>query len=167
MLTHQNIISDLELQKHPEGGYYKEVYRSEGIISKNSWGDDFEGNRNYCTSIYFLLTGEEFSAFHKIKSDELWYFHAGSAIEIFIINLNSELRTLKLGQNFEKGEQFQGFVPANCWFASRVIDKESYALVSCSVSPGFDFADFELGKRDELVKQFPQHQQIITDLTRS
>lgn len=165
MQTSQYWISKLGLAKHPEGGYFKEKYRAEGKISAKSLAQ-FTGDRNYCTSIYFLLTSDEFSAFHKIKSDELWYFHAGTAIEIYRIDEQGHLSSIKLGSNLENEEHFQALVPANVWFASRVIAKESYALVSCTVSPGFDFEDFELAEKDTLISAFPKHKEIITELTR-
>jgi len=165
MNNYQEWIEKLELEKHPEGGYFKEVYRSTGTIPKSHLVPQFEGERNYCTSIYFLLTSEEFSSFHKIKSDELWYFHAGTAIEIYMIDLQGKMDTVKLGTNFEQEEYFQTYVPANTWFAAKLIQKESYALVSCSVAPGFDFIDFELGRREALLAKFPTHEKIIVELT--
>jgi len=163
----QQIIDKLGLQPHPEGGYYKETYRSEGKIDKQSLGNDFKGDRNYCTSIYFLLTSNNFSAFHRIKQDEIWNFYSGSALYVHVINRQGEYTRHQVGMNLDASEVPQLVVPANCWFASSVKDLDSYSLVGCTVAPGFDFEDFELATRADLIKQYPQLKIIITDLTRS
>lgn len=161
----QNLIDRLELQPHPEGGFYKEVYRSKGIISQFA-DEEFKGSRNYCTSIYFLLTSENFSAFHKIKQDEIWHFYEGAPLFVHVIDENGVYHKHKLGSNIESGELRQLVVPANQWFASSVDEPESYALVGCTVAPGFEFEDFEMAKRAELISDYPEHEKIITDLTR-
>ena len=158
----QNWVEKLQLQPHPEGGYFKETYRSS--VSNNF--DGFEGIRNVSTGIYFLLTKNNFSAFHRIKSDEMWHFYAGDALEIFVIDRNGKLEIIKLGTDLEHGEVPQAVVPANCWFASRVFKLGSFSLVGCTVAPGFDFADFEMAERDDLTKHYPQHTDIIRELTR-
>jgi uncharacterized protein len=155
-------IEKLGLQKHPEGGYFCETYRSTGQTHLPNSSEP----RSYATAIYFLLTGENFSAFHRIKSDEIWHFYAGSAMEVYFMDAQRQIQTLRLGQNWENNEHFQGLVPANCWFASRVLDSNAYALVGCTVAPGFDFADFELANRQNLIALYPEHQAIITALTR-
>lgn len=151
------LINELGLQKHPEGGYYKETYRS-----KNKLGN----NRSVSTAIYFLLENGNFSAFHKIKSDELWHFYSGDCLEVIEIKDNGTVIRTLIGNNIDAGEQFQYCVKANTWFASRVKSGGAYSLVGCTVAPGFDFRDFELAKRIELVKQFPQHKNLIYELTR-
>lgn len=159
------IIKHYNLQPHPEGGFYKEVYRSKESIAANALPERFTGDRNFSTAIYFLLEQGNFSAFHKIKSDECWHFYAGGCLEIFMIDETGNLDTIKLGSNFLNKENFQFVVPANCWFASTPAAGVSFAFVGCTVSPAFDFADFELAKRDELIKLYPQHKSIITKLT--
>ncbi len=154
-------IEKLNLKTHPEGGYYKEVYRSNEIIDESSLPERFRGTRCLSTSIYFLLKGDEFSAFHKIKSDEIWHFHAGTGLKFYIIDKEGELSVFKLGSDFEKEEQFQITIPKESWFAAKVIHKNSFTLVGCTVAPGFDFSDFELGKKDELIQKYPQHKEII------
>lgn len=154
-------IEKLELQPHPEGGFYKETYRSESTTLVGEEGKQ----RNYSTAIYFLLLEDKFSAFHRIQSDELWHFYAGSPIHIYVIDNQGYLQTICLGSHPGKGEQFQAFVPAHCWFASRMAQSQTYALVGCTVAPGFDFQDFEMAKRTTLLRQYPQHAQIITALT--
>ena len=154
-------IEKLELQPHPEGGFYKETYRSAGTTVVGEEGKQ----RNHSTAIYFLLLEDKFSAFHRIQSDELWHFYAGSPIHIYVIDSQGHLQTIRLGSHPEKGEHFQAVVPANCWFASRMAQPHTYALVGCTVAPGFDFQDFEMAERSTLLGQYPQHAQIITALT--
>jgi uncharacterized protein len=162
MLSEANYwIEKLKLQPHPEGGFYKETYRSEGTTEVGEEGKI----RHHSTAIYFLLLENKFSAFHRIQSDELWHFYAGSCINIFFIDHEENLQTIRLGSNTEAGEQFQAVVPAHCWFAARMVQPYSYALVGCTVAPGFDFKDFEMAERKNLIRQYPQHAQIITSLT--
>ncbi len=154
------------MQRHPEGGWYKETYRSEEVILKEHLPNRFEGERSFCTAIYFLLEGGQFSSFHRIKSDEIWHFYSGGTLNVYVINLDGKLEILKIGNNPENGETFQAVVKAGCWFASKPADKNSYSLVGCTVAPGFDFADFELAKADVLVREFPQHEEVIRKLCR-
>ncbi len=151
-------IKCLELEQHPEGGYYKEVYRSLESIPRNVLPGTFKGDRSYCTSIYFLLQSGEYSVFHRIASDEIWYFHDGSPLTVFMIESADELSELKLGNDPEKGEVFQGVVPAGHWFGSKVGKRDSYALVSCTVAPGFDFEEFEMAERNALIREFSTSQ---------
>ena len=154
-------INHLKLEKHPEGGYFKETYRS-GDLVVNKHGN----KRAASTGIYFLITSENFSAFHKIVSDELWHHYEGSALSVYIIHPDGKLEVLKIGKNAAAGEQLQGVVPAGCWFASRVDTPDSFSLVGCTVAPGFDFDDFVLAARKELIAQYPEHHKIIEELTR-
>lgn len=158
------LIKKLDLQPHPEGGYYRETYRSKGLL-KDGQGQ-FDGPRNYGTSIYFLLTSDTFSAFHRIKQDETWHFYKGTPIEIYMINENGEYSKVLLGNDILNGEKPQFTVAGGTWFAAKVIMPESFALVGCSVYPGFDFQDFELPSREKLVELFPDLNEIITSLTR-
>ncbi len=158
-------IKSLDLQKHPEGGYYKEIYRSEDIINSNSLPQYFNGNRNTSTSIYFLLKSDDFSSFHKIKSDEIWHFYYGSPLTIFVI-INGKTEKLLLGNNPENGESFQKIIPKNSWFAACVNEPNSFSLVGCTVAPGFDFNDFELATRKNLLLSHPSLHAIIKKFTR-
>jgi predicted cupin superfamily sugar epimerase len=159
-------IEKLQLAKHAEGGYFSEVYRSSLTVNKVNLPDPFHGNRNFSTSIYFLLEGEQFSAFHRIASDELWHFYAGDSLIIFEVEQDGNLIEHKLGNNPENGESFQIVIKAGNWFGSRVGNGNGYSLVGCTVSPGFDFEDFELAERKLLIEQFPQHKDLIRNLTR-
>ena len=163
MENKHGIIEKLGLLPHPEGGYYKEMYRSEGSIPAAAL-PHHSAPRNYATSIYFLLDSENFSSLHRIKQDELWYFHAGSGLTVHVINPNGEYHTFRLGTG--ENEHFQAWVPGGCWFGATVDRPNSFALVSCAVAPGFDFDDFELGKRQELSQLFPQHREFIERMCR-
>ncbi|WP_298898818.1 cupin domain-containing protein [uncultured Psychroserpens sp.] len=161
----QQIIKQLELQPHPEGGYFKETYRSSGEIKNDSLGDNYNGQRNYSTCIYFLLTSDNFSALHRIKQDEIWHFYNGSPIRLHVISESGIHTEHLIGNDLNKGEVPQYIVPGGCWFAAEVIDKNAYSLVGCTVSPGFSFEDFELKSRTELMALFPDKETIITRLT--
>ncbi len=160
-------IDKLNLIAHPEGGYYRETYRSELAIPREALPPQFTGPRLVSTAIYFLLEGDNFCAFHRLQSDELWHFYSGSAITVDVIEPDGGHSEIQLGSDPDTGAVFQAAVKAGSWFASRVRDPKSFALAGCTVAPGFDFADFELGKRAELVRLYPQHQKLIESLTRS
>jgi hypothetical protein len=161
----QYFIDKLKLQKHPEGGYFSETYRSQETVPAEALPEPFKGDRNISTAIYFLLEGHQFSAFHRIKSDELWHFYSGIPLNVFIIHPHGELEVMKIGDQLEDGCSFQGSVKAGCWFASKPINTEGFSLVGCTVAPGFDFEDFELAG-PELAKQYPQHSKLILELIR-
>ncbi len=166
MATADDFIRQLQLTPHPEGGYYREVYRSTEKIEEECLHHRFcGGSRSVSTAIYFLMETGNFSAFHRIKSDELWHHYEGVSLEIVVIHPKGTLEILKLGTDFEKGERPLQVVPEGCWFASRVVD-EGFALVGCTVAPGFDFADFELADRSKLIKAYPEHEKIVLELTR-
>jgi uncharacterized protein len=165
-LTIDEIVAHYQMLPHPEGGYYKETYRSAEWIHQYGLPDRFDGNRYFGTAIYFLLDQGNYSAFHRIKSDETWHFYAGQTLEIFVLHDNGELQIIQLGNQIQKGETFQATVPAGAWFASRPAANTSFSLVGCTVAPGFDFEDFELAKAEELVELFPQHTRLIRELCR-
>lgn len=151
-------IEHLKMTKHPEGGYYSESYRHPSTCK------DKEGNeRPLSTSIYFLIEEEDASNFHRLKSDEIWYYHNGSPLTIVVITPEGLLETHVLGLDFEKNEKPQILVPAGSIFGSFV--KEHFALVGCMVSPGFDFEDFELFDRQSLLKTYPEYESYIYKLT--
>ncbi len=162
----KNIINKLNLKPHPEGGFFNETYRSTGVIDKANLDEQFSGDRNYATAIYFLLTSDTFSAFHKINQDEIWHFYKGSSIKLHIISPEGNYSKVIIGNAIENGEHPQYVVPAKYWFAAEVVNNNDYALVGCTVSPGFDFKDFVLPKHDTLITKFPQHKAVITKLTR-
>lgn len=159
-------IEKLALKKHPEGGWYKEVYRSKDTICKDMLPANFKDDRSCSTSIYYLLEGEDFSSFHRIKSDELWHFYTGSsAVEILWID-DGKLKIKKLGGNIAFDEQFQVVIPKNKWFAARLLNSNGFALAGCTVSPGFHFEDFELADKG-LLDEFPEIKVDIEELIRN
>ncbi len=165
-VTVLNIITHLNLHPHPEGGWYKETYRAEGVIPRDALPQAFTGDRSFSTAIYFLLERGNFSAFHRIQSDECWHFYAGGPLVVYVIDGTGTMVQVKLGSNILAGETFQHVVPAGCWFASAPAEGTEYSLVGCTVAPGFDFADFEMADRRSLIQEFPQQTEIITRLTR-
>ncbi len=160
-LSAEDYISKLVLTAHPEGGYFKEVYRTDEEIPNDCLPKRYDGSRSHMTSIYFLLKSGQVSRFHRLKSDETWYFHAGCPITIHIIQPDASYRQLVLGKDF----LFQATVIRNSWFGATIEEPNSFALVSCAVSPGFDFADFELAQKEDLCLKFPLHTAIIERLT--
>lgn len=164
MTTATYWIDALELLEHPEGGYYKEVYRSKDRVSKDGLPPRYGGDRSVLTSIYYLLDRTNKSHFHKVNSDETWHFYQGnSAIELLLITEDGLMKRVLLGANFTEGEEFQFTVPQNCWFAAHLINKNGYALVGCTVAPGFEFADFFLADKKQLSEQYPQFLSLIAD----
>jgi len=161
----QQLIQFYQLLPHPEGGYYKETYRSTEHIPSNSIPERFKGSRSFSTAIYFLLVENSFSAFHRIQSDECWHFYAGDSVDIHVLHANGDYELIKLGNNIEIGEQYQAIVPAGAWFASKTNGNNS--LVGCTVAPGFDFADFELANAAELTSQFPAQVSLIKSFCRA
>jgi predicted cupin superfamily sugar epimerase len=157
-------IDHLELAPHPEGGFYKETYRSKETIPSSGLPKRFNGNRNFSTAIYFLLRSGDRSRLHRIKSDELWHYHAGTSLSIYVLEKN-HLKIHKLGPNADQGDSLQIVVPAGCWFGAKTEQPESYTLSGCTVSPGFDFQDFEMASRESLTREFPAYHQIIEILT--
>ena len=160
-------IEKLDLKRHPEGGYFRETYRSPEVILRQALPERFKGDRVFSTCIYFLLDKSEFSAFHRVQQDELWHFYEGSSLTIHIIDRQARYAAVKLGREFERGQSYQAIVPAGGWFAAAVDNPVSYSLVGCTVAPGFDFADFEMADRKQLSTLFPAHQKLIEKYTRS
>lgn len=173
-------VKQLGLLPHPEGGFYKRTYCADTLIPKTAL-PSHDGDRPYGTAIYFLITATNFSAFHRLKTDEVWHFYTGSPICIHGINPQGKLKTWYLGNplntdaltgdiegNNEAQCQFQVVVPAGYWFAATVVNEQpnAYALVGCTLAPGFEFADFELANPRKLSETFPQHEILIEQFTR-
>lgn len=157
-------IDKLKLLPHPEGGFYRESYRATETIPATGLPSRFGDQRNFSTAIYFLLRSQDRSFFHRIKSDELWHFHTGKCLSVFVLD-DQGLTEHKLGPDPDKGESLQVVIPANRWFGAKLSDPDGYTLSGCTVAPGFDFADFELADRASLIKQFPSFAEIIHELT--
>jgi len=156
MTTAQELVQSLGLLPHPEGGFYKETYRSELALD----GID----RQLLTSIYFLLTSANVSKFHRIKSDELWYFHAGSPLIVHTLGERGHQQH-HLGLDLSKGQQPFLWIPKDTIFGSTVLENDGFSLVSCAVAPGFDFRDFELFERSELLAVYPEYKEIVERLS--
>lgn len=151
-----DLAADLQLIEHPEGGYYREYYRSDTMI------DTLRGKRSASTAIYFLLPANQVSHLHRITSDEVWCWHSGGLITLHLISNSGGRSDHVLGPP-EQGGTYAYVVPANTWFGATTNGNDT--LVSAFVAPGFDFADFELGSRSNLLEQFPQHATLVTTLT--
>jgi uncharacterized protein len=165
-MTPADWIAALSLAPHPEGGFYRETYRSAETIDVAHLPPRFAGPRAYSTAIYFLLPGDQVSALHRIRSDEVWHFYAGGAATLSLIHPDGKLVEHRLGPDPSRDERFQAVVPAGCWYGAAVDDRGGWALFGGTVAPGFDFADFELADRATLSAQFPQHRDLIRRLTR-
>ena len=152
------LIKRLRLKKHPEGGYFKQTYTADKIVNVAG----YDKPRYISTAIYYMLVGDQFSALHRIKSDELWHHYTGGSLTLYAID-KGILSKIKMGKSM--GEAHQVAIKANTWFAASLNDKKSYCLLGCTVSPGFDYSDWELGKRHELIKMYPQHRTIIERYT--
>ncbi|MDP6522750.1 MAG: cupin domain-containing protein [Kiritimatiellia bacterium] len=160
------LIEALKLEPHPEGGFFRETYRSAELIDITALPGRYAGDRCFSTAIYFLLEHPDFSAFHRIRSDELWHHYDGAGITIHVLSQDGSYRCLGLGNDMESGRQPQLTVPAGCWFAAETMLPGSYSLAGCTVSPGFDFHDFEMADRQELCRIYPAHKSLIERLTR-
>ncbi len=158
--TAQQFIETLHLEKHIEGGYFNEVYRSSKMINR----DNATNSRNIATHIYYLLEGKNYSAFHKLSSEELWHHYYGAPICIHILEENSPYRKIILSADYEGSISPFFNVPADSWFAVELIDKHSFALAGCTVIPGFEYDDFTIGKKEMLYQKFPQHKELISKL---
>jgi predicted cupin superfamily sugar epimerase len=159
-VTAQHWIAHLSLQPHPEGGYYKEVFRSaNGVVRVGE-----PSVKQACTSIYYLLEGKDFSGFHRLASDELWYFHKGEPLHIHVIDNYGTHSIIELSDG--STGSLQAIIPPHTWFAAELPSASGFALVSCAVAPGFDFAEFEMAKKADLLAQYPQHAALLERMCR-
>lgn len=158
----QKIIKRLQLMPHVEGGYYSETYKSDVTIEVTN-----KKKRSVNTAIYYLLSSGDFSCWHRLKSDEIWHYYCGGSLTIYQIDDDSKLSQIILGNPLTHENAYpQHIVPAGTWFAATVNEPNSFVLIGCTVAPGFDFEDFEIGKRNELLNQYPQHKNVIMQFTR-
>ncbi len=160
----EELVELLHLKPHPEGGFFRENYRSERNIPEDALPQGYGGTRNHSTAIYFLLPATTFSAWHRINQDEVWHHYEGGTIRIHMISVIGTYACVEVGPDLKKKQEFQVVIPGQTWFACEVLDQD-YALAGCTVAPGFSFADFELPTRQQLLDRFPQHAEIITRLT--
>ena len=164
--TAQGWIDHLDLEAHPEGGYYRETYRAEASVPERALPVRFDGPRDVATLIYFLLPADSFSALHRIRQDEIWHFYAGAPITLHQIAPEGSYTTQALGRAVDRGQQLHTVIPAGTWFGATVDAADGYGLAGCTTAPAFEFADFELADRETLTKAMPQHRDVIERLTR-
>jgi uncharacterized protein len=158
-------IQHLQLNRHIEGGWYTEAYRSALTFTKEQLPAAFGSERNACTHIYFLLDKKGYSAFHRIKSDELWHFYAGDPLIIYEIDEEGKMKEHLLGNDIEKEQSLFCTIKEGNWFGSKVADGGEYVLAGCTVAPGFDFNDFELADKKLLLAAYPHYAKQINQLT--
>lgn len=166
-MSAQDVIDRLSLIPLPEeGGYYRQTFRDEGVIPDSAL-DSHTGDRCYSTCIYYLVTPDEFSALHAVRSAEVFHFYAGDPVRMIQIRADGELTLTILGSSLARHQQPQFIVEPDVWQGTRLVDGGHWALLGCTVAPGFELTDFTLGKRDELTSAFPQHKELIGQFTRS
>ncbi|MFC1692255.1 cupin domain-containing protein [Candidatus Latescibacterota bacterium] len=162
----KEIIELLNLEPHPrEGGYYRETYRSNQKIPVHELPSHFKKDKHVCTAIYYLLTPETFSALHRVPTDELYHFYLGDPVIMFQLYSEGKSEKRLLGNNIDAGHCPQCLVPGGVWQGMKLIVGGRFALMGTTMSPGFDFQDFELGKRSELIEQYPEYEEMIKSLT--
>lgn len=160
----EDMVVLLELAPHPEGGYFRETFRAADQVDRVAAAPV---RRAAGTAIYFLLPAGAFSAWHRVQSDEAWHHYDGAPVELHLIDPAGAYRVVALGRDFARGERPQHVVPAHWLQAARPVGSAPYALCGCTVSPGFDFADFAMPTRAELRRAYPQHAAIVDALTRA
>ena len=152
-------IRELNLQPHPEGGYFREAYRSEE--KTEDLPERYNGARCFATSIYFLVKADKFSAFHRIKSDETWHFYSGSPLKVYILHGRNEIQEVLLGKDPFKKEVLQYTIRRGEWFAAKAEMESGFSLTGCTVAPSFEFDDFEMGEYEKLSVIFPSHTLLL------
>lgn len=160
----QRWIETLGLLPHPEGGFYREMYRSDETLAQETLPSRYKGPRQFGTSIHYLLSQGTRSVFHRLLSDEIWYFQTGGPVAIIQISPQGDLIQTVMGTNPAQGHVLQLLIPRGHYFAAHPLAESPYSLVSCAVFPGFDFADFELTDKAALLAQYPQHTEWIERL---
>jgi len=165
MSTAQSLITTLDLRPHPEGGWYAEVFRSPDQLPPSALPERYLGSRAYISSILFLLDGQEVSRFHRLQSDELWHFYDGVPLRFHFLHPDGSYSSAVLGLAFDRGETCVLAIRRQVWMAVELADPVGYALAGCTVAPGFDFTDFQLARRRELLDAFPAQSSIIERLT--
>jgi hypothetical protein len=165
-MTADDWMERLGLEPHPEGGAYRETYRSDLAIDGAALPERFDGTRDAAAHIYFLLPPGETSALHRIRQDEIWHVYAGGPATLHVLAPDGTYRAETLGRDVAAGEALHAVVPAEAWFGATVEAEADAFLAGCTTAPAFDFADFELADRETLTARFPQHEDVIRRLTR-
>ncbi len=157
-------IRRLDLKPHPEGGFYREIYRSPEIVPRAGLPERFPGDRTLATSIYFLLARGQISRFHRLRSDEIWHLYEGGPVVLHVLEPGTGHRRLLLGREAKEEQAHQIVLRAGCWFGAELVPPADFVLAGCTLAPGFEFEDFELGRRRDLMAAFPAHVDIIERL---
>lgn len=165
MSSADDYITQLGMTQHIEGGAFKEHYRASMVLPQSALSTAHKGDRNASTAIYFLLRHGEFSAFHLLASDEVLHFYDGEPLHVYEIDAAGVMHVHTLGRDLGRGQQFALVIPGGSWFALRCEVAGGFSLIGCTVAPGFDFEDFTLDDRAMLLKRFPQHAQLIREMT--
>jgi len=164
-MTANEVIQKLGLIPLPEeGGFYRETFRDDGVIPGTQLRDH-DGDRRFSTCIYYLITPEEFSGLHSVKSAEIFHFYVGDPVEMIQISQSSQLQKLILGNDLDRGHRPQVIVPPNVWQGTKLLPGGKWTLLGCTVAPGFEFSDFKGGSLEELSKLFPAHKGLISEYT--
>ena len=165
-MTAQDIIRQLKLEKHPEeGGYFRETYRSPLSVPREHLPGAYSGPRSFSTAIYYLITPDSFSALHRLPGEEIFHHYLGGAVEMLLLHPGGQSEIITIGKDLSRGQSPQVIVPANTWQGARLIDGGQFALLGCTMSPGFDYADYQHGSRDELIRSYPSQERRISALT--
>ncbi len=165
-LTVEKLVEALKLSPHPEGGYFRETYRSSEQLDSDALPERYEGSRNICTAIFYLITSDAFSSMHRLKTDEILHFYTGSPAVVFMIYPSGQSEKIILGSDIAAGEAPQVIAPRGVWFGIRAAGGGDYTLLGSTVAPGFAFNDFEMGDRKKLAAEYPQHSESIKLFTR-
>lgn len=165
MTTASEIREMLSMQPHPEGGWFAEIYRSGNQLAAEALPAGYTGPRNVSTAIYYMLEGTAVSTLHRLRSDEIFHFYLGDPVEQLWLMPDGSHQTVHIGPDLRAGQRPQVVVPANVWQGARMRDGQGFALLGTTVAPGFDFADFEIGARHELLAGWPAATPLIHDLT--
>lgn len=168
MLNAQEVIERLQLVPLSiEGGYFRETYRSALVVPASALPSEYRGERSASTAIYYLLTPDTFSEIHRLPTDEVFHFYLGDSVEMLQLGPQGQGRVIRIGRELNSDEHPQVVVPGGVWQGARLVAGGSYALLGCTVAPGFDYADYSQGQRIELVQDFPEFAEMIAALTRN
>lgn len=165
-MTADDVKRILHLIPHPEGGSYIQTYKAVERIPAEALENHYDGPRAVSTAIYYLLEPGTFSEMHRLLSDEIFHFYLGDPVEMLQLWPDGSSRIVKLGPEVAAGERPQLVVPKNVWQGSRLLAGGRFALLGCTVAPGFEFADYQSGNRETLISQYPDQRELITALTR-
>lgn len=166
MTDEENIIRQLNLEPLPgEGGYFRETYRSNIVVPSNALDKSYLGSRRMGTAIYYLLNSKTCSLMHRLPGDEIFHFYLGDPVEMLQLRSDNDGEIIQLGNDILHGLRPQVLVPGGTWQGSRLLPGGKYALMGTTMAPGFEFSDFVLGLRADLIERYPHFSELIIDLT--